>query len=479
MKVIFPDGELDNAAELGAITDRSARVWARSAGAAGVAAELRVAGRDPVATTIALSAETDWTGVAELALPEPAPDAAFACVVGGRTLHGRFAPTPGATASVTFGFGSCHRPFTIRDGRIVTRPNAGIYPAMRAELARNDARFLLLVGDQFYADELRSMSVYDDLPGDEEHPPPLDVALAAYRRLCRGFFAERGMRALRESFPTYCMWDDHDIVNNWGSTGPKSPLDRRLFEAADRTYREYQAPRNPAPLPAKPPYPWLMLHGDIAVLALDTRGARDDTTGTMLGAAQLAWAREQLSGAGLRDARTLFIVSSVPVVHVARWFTTMLELAPHRLTSSARDRWSTPDFIASRDALLDALFAWQAVAAARQVIILSGDVHAASAFTVRRRHGPGIMRQFVSSALSTPLVHVQMVFNRLVTRGVGALEPQLRIERHFLSLTNNYGLVRAEPLPGGGHRVRFVARAWTPKTGRLVTAGRLEALPAD
>ena len=215
METLFPDGRLEDGAELGAVDDRSVRVWVRRPGAPLVSASLEVEGVAPVVAATTVSPEADWTGALVLSLPAPAPDRPFTCVVGRRRLRGRLAPTPGSHTGLTFAFGNCHRPFTVATPgsgatlaatgvhpalaeafvrrrpatpaatkRVLCTDAAGIYPRMQAELARAGARFLLLVGDQVYSDELPTIDVRKNLTGDDRHPPSLDEAVAAYRTDC-------------------------------------------------------------------------------------------------------------------------------------------------------------------------------------------------------------------------------------------------------------------------------------------------------
>lgn len=473
MTSIFPDGELIQTVELGAIDDRSVRVWVRFADRMSVVASLESPGRVAVSQEIALSPWSDWTGAIVLALAEPAPGAPFSIAVGERRLAGHFAPEPGTATALTFGFGSCHMPYAEADGgEIVVRDaDAAIYPAIRSDLLRAGGQLLLLTGDQMYADGLEPFSVRDALHDDDR------AVLARYRRNYRGFFNQPGIRALRETFPTLCIWDDHEIYDNWGSTATKTPSDLRLFAAASHAYFEYQHTRNPGGDGAEPPFNWLHHWGDIAVLALDLRGARDYASGTMLGNRQWEWLQSWLTDDDASQVSTLFVVSSVPVTHTARWFTRGFDLVPERFSESIRDRWASTGFIASRDLLLDSLFAWQTDIPNRQVIILSGDVHCASAFTIRQRHGLGVIHQVTSSALTTPLVLEQILFNRTVVHGTNLLERRYRFKRHFLSLTHNYGGIRVEPLPDGGHQIIIAIRSWDARRQRLRTTGRLAVRP--
>jgi phosphodiesterase/alkaline phosphatase D-like protein len=476
----FPDGELDDAAEIGAVSDRVARIWVRRPGSDRVPVRLEVEGRDPVLGSVAVSAESDWTGAAELTLPDAAPDRPFTVTVNGRVLSGRFAPAAAAHLDFTFGFGSCHHPFALGpDGRLKLNDAAGIYPEMREELTAADARFLLLIGDQIYSDEIPSISIRDHLPGDEQHPPPLEIAVQAYRRITRGYLGEAGFRRVRETFPTLWMWDDHDIFNDWGSLLHESPLDKLLFAAANRVYREYQQRHDPTNLTDGdgPPYTFFYRFGTAGFLVLDLRGARNYEEGTLLGRKQWAIVQSFLQSEEAETLHTLFVVASVPVAHFSRWLVEAFQWLPTRLANDVRDRWSSRAFIDSRDALMDELFRWQTATPYRQAIVLSGDVHAASAFTVRDRRGAGVVRQFTSSAFTTPCIGLVRHLNRFATRASNLFEPRLRFQRHFVTLENNFGRVRLQALPSGGHRVEFAVRAWHPERQQLVHGGRVDVSP--
>jgi phosphodiesterase/alkaline phosphatase D-like protein len=366
------------------------------------------------------------------------------------------------------------------DGQVIIREaDAAIYPAIRDDLLRAGGQFMLLAGDQIYSDELKPISVRRALSSFGPDGPPDAELLDRYRRTYRGFFNQTGIRALRETFPTLCIWDDHDIFDNWGSTAEKSPTDHHLFAAACRAYSEYQHARNPDGDNDTPPFYWIQRWGDIAIVALDLRGARDYESGTMAGVEQWEWLHDWLTSQEASNIATMFVMSSVPVTHTARWFARSFDYVPKRFAESIRDRWCSTGFIDSRNRLLDALFAWEAAGQHRQAFFLSGDVHSASAFTIRERNGPGVIHQITSSAMTTPFSIKQIIFNRTVVHGTNLLERDYRFKRHFLSITHNYGGIRVEPLPDGGHRVIVAIRSWNPRRRRLRTTGRLVLTPED
>jgi len=467
--------ELGDAAELGAVSDRSVRVWVRRPDATQVSIRLEVEGHAPVVAWVRPSAETDWTAATELSLPEGAPDRAFVCTVGERRLTGRLAATPGAHTGLVFGFGSCHQPFQeASDGSIHTHAGAGLYPAAREHLREVDARFLLLLGDQLYSDALPSLNVRRGL--EEAASVSWEELLARYRRVTRFYFAHPGYRALREAFPTYCMWDDHEIFDNWGSQLKRSELDLRLFEAASRVFCEYQGLRNPGGCLGPPPYHFSFRHGDVGFLVLDMRSARDHEQGLMLGAGQWEWLRASLRD-GLEGVQTLFVCVTVPVAHSSRWLCKAFDRVPGHYGDSVRDRWSSGRFVECRDTFLADLFAWQARSPERQAFLLSGDVHAANGYSIHERGGTGVLQQFTSSAFSVlPDLEARML-NLVAARAPNRFEPRWRFRRHFQCHQNNFGTVRVEPLPAGGHRVTFQLMAWEPASRTLAPRGQMSSEP--
>ncbi|HEX8705038.1 MAG TPA: alkaline phosphatase D family protein [Myxococcaceae bacterium] len=469
--------ELGDAAELGALSDRAVRVWVRQPATTQVSVRLEVEGHSPVVASVSPAAETDWTAATELELPEPAPDRAFVCTVGERRLTGRLAATSGTHTGLVFGFGSCHQPFQeAPDGSLREHVGAGIYPVALEHLREVDARFLLLLGDQLYSDALPSWNV---------RRKPLEAAslsheelLERYRRVARLYFAQPGYRALREAFPTYCMWDDHEIFDNWGSHLTRSELDLRLFEAASRVFCEYQGLRNPGGRLGPPPYHFSFRHGDIGFLVLDMRGARNHERGLLLGAEQWEWFRAALRDELEREVQTLFIGVTVPVVHTARWLAKAFSRMPGMYGDSLRDRWSLGRFIEYRDAFLAELFSWQSRSPERQVFLLSGDIHAANAYSIHERSGTGVIHQFTSSAFSVLPDLEARALNLVASRAPNRFEPKWRFRRHFQCHENNLGTVRLEPLSVGGHRVTFQVMAWEPASRRLALRGQLASEPS-
>jgi alkaline phosphatase D len=468
------------AVELGAVDDRSVRIWVRQAGEPRVEGTLEVEGQRPVLGSVELSQATDWTGSIVFALDEPAPDCPFSCRVGARVLTGRLTPSPGTASTLGLAFGSCNLP--IRGdptGRIGWAQGALIYPAMRARMQAVGARLLLLIGDQLYSDIPAPISIPTAFDERREQRAVLfGEMLTAFRERYRLFFDAPGFRELREQFPTYCIWDDHEIVDAWGSQLERRPNDPVLFDAAARAYWEYQHQRNPGSR-ATPPFEYGFWFGDVGFFVLDLRGERDYDRKVLLGPSQWEALQSFLSECDRNGTTSVFVVASVPIAHVSRWAVLSLGWVHAAVEANIRDRWCSAGFIADRNRLLDTLIEWQTAAPTRQVFVLSGDVHAASAFTIRQRKGTGVIRQLNSSAFSHPLHGADLLLNRAATYLPNLFEPRYRFRRHALVYENNFGLVRLEPLPAGGHRVEFTVQAWQPRRRALRVGARIVCTPAN
>ncbi len=461
LRLEFPDGLLDHWACLGAVTDRAVRVWLRSPGVARVPVRLCVDERDGGAAAQAEATPDpahDGVAFVDVSLASAAPRARFTVEVGEQRLPGRFAAAPDAPAAFTFGFASCHQPFApAAGGRVEKHDRAGIYGPMRRILSDRAAEFLVLLGDQVYSDGVDGASVRDwSRARSEGAPPTVEEFVDAYRHLYRGYFNESGFRALLEAFPSVMTWDDHDIMNSWGSRLHTREDERRMFCAATRVYREYQWPHAArGSFDGDPPYAYDFWHGDAGFFVLDLRGIRSWKERVVLGCAQRDALEAFTQEATRRGTPTLFIVASIPLIHFSPHAVRVLQWVPGGHGSDIRDRWEADPFRAERDWTIALLGRWQQAAHGRQVIVLSGDVHAGAAFRVRDRVTGGVFHQWTSSSLSAPGGVAHAVANRVGTRLVNWGEARCVAVREGIEPRNNFGAVRVDPLPDGGHHIEF------------------------
>ena len=266
-------------------------------------------------------------------------------------------------------------------------------------------------------------------------------------------------------------WDDHDITEGWGALIDWSEVDWRVFRAAEATYREYQHTRHSgASVNDRATYHRSFWFGDVGFFMLDLRGVREYAYGRLFGDQQWHAFHRFLEEATERNTPTIFVVAGIPVVHHAPALVRLAERVHHKYGTDLRDRWSATPIIHERNRFLDLLLGWQSARPGRQVVLLSGDVHAGAAFTVESRKMPGRIQQWTSSPLSThaglPETLANVVGSALVNLG----EDEYHSERQALVLGNNFGLVQVTPLADGGHRVELQLYGYKPGKGvRVVT----------
>jgi len=145
---------------------------------------------------------------------------------------------------------SCHNPTKSKDdGEDGFRMWSAIPQIIKEN--ENNIRFAILGGDQIYADDWENRLL---------QATSLRERVKLYVEIYSEFWGNHHYRKVLCSMPSYLMWDDHDIMDGWGSRDDsfesgESPVFLqkwgRLFVAASLTFRKFQACRNGPPLSSK------------------------------------------------------------------------------------------------------------------------------------------------------------------------------------------------------------------------------------
>lgn len=344
------------------------------------------------------------------------------------------APPLETAGSFCFGVASCSR--MLRDAAPTRARRGAMWSRLGAELARRDAALLLGVGDQVYADEAwRALR--------RRRSPP--TARRAYWDAYQAQWDDPSLHAVWSQVPTYLTWDDHEIRNGWGSRRADArPEPRRRFRVAREVYQEFQHARNPAPTAPfdDDDLAYGFRYGDVGFLVLDLRGHRDvnRVRRPVLGEVQWrkiqAWLRREA-----RELGALFVVSSVPALHVKGLLVEIGAIA----ISDLQDQWTTRRNERELRDLLGLLFD---VANEQDipVVLLGGDVHVGTLATVRsakRRHARRpVLHQLASSPIANrpapgPVVDV-------VRQSAFEIEGGYRAEVVEVVAQRNFGLVDLE-----------------------------------
>ena len=108
-------------------------------------------------------------------------------------------------------------------------------------------------------------------------------------------------------------WDDHEIFDGWGSLLETSPLDWRLYRAAERTFVEYQHLHTAGTtLDTMPPFTAHTWHDDLGLFILDSRSERDYGGGRVIGVQQWQALDEFLNGSTELGVSTIFGYPAYP-----------------------------------------------------------------------------------------------------------------------------------------------------------------------
>jgi len=300
--------------------------------------------------------------------------------------------------------------------------------ALWEDLARKHAaepfHLLLLGGDQLYTDsmweELEALAAWAALPTNEgvkrEAPASLRQQVSNFfRTLYPRRWSQPEIAEALACIPTLMMWDDHDIMDGWGSYDKalnECDVYRCIFGSAREAFARYQlqcadAETHPLALPGQKQFTLGCRIGPLAVLALDMRSER--TADRVL--SQESWKvvydwLDALPSVQDGGPRHLFVMSSIPVIYPDfALLEAALGLFPGRqeLEDDLKDHWSSVTHRQERLRFIHRLLGFGARSGCR-VTLLSGDVHVGAVGVVRsQRAGAGeVINQLTSSGIVHP-----------------------------------------------------------------------------
>lgn len=380
-----------------------------------------------------------------------------------------------------FALFSCHMPYAV-SGLFEKRTDVtsmDMWDFLNATLQRHSDELDLVIagGDQCYSDGVETLDIWRHLnrtmrKEDGQLLPDEEAMLSWYRDIYRGYWGFNSVQQVFDSFPTYMIWDDHEIGDGWGShylsEGKADGLQRllpdsgqrglsyaegrelaqRMFRASRRAYVEYQHSHNPPTEQGN--FDYNFRRGGCAFYVLDGRGQRDIEREEyrILGQAQADRFRNWAEALTPEQTPFLFVVSAVPVLHTRA---ALVKADDQWLVSQAgldddlRDSWEHELHDNERAALMNALFA--AAAKGIRVAVLSGDVHVSAVFTIEDDKNNRIY-QLTSSAITYNLTRPQSWVLRLGAADNGETAEGYRFERLALYTESAYALVSVDPEKG-------------------------------
>lgn len=330
-----------------------------------------------------------------------------------------FSTQKSVLSNLSFALFSCHDPF--KKGR----GSEEIFDEIRNRLDEIGGEFVIAGGDQVYVDSsVKKLDIWRWLIRNKnrfKHYYPnreselIKEFVYYYRYIYRKYWSGEELLDLFSSYPVYMIWDDHEIMDGWGSysddelsdkldtwlewenKGLNLFLARAMFKAAKRVYYEYQHSHNPSTNANV--WDYSFDRKGVGFYCLDMRGAhqfKKGGTDNLLGKKQMSRFKSWLSKSAA-DNKALFVVSPVPVLH---WSSTVVNVADiSTAKDDFRDEWDHESNHTERNILLDAVFE----ASEKHdipIVFLSGDVHCAASFKLSRPKSGGRVYQLTSSGVT-------------------------------------------------------------------------------
>ena len=381
----------------------------------------------------------------------------------------------------SFGLYSCHMPFKVNKRFKHTEVlNMDVWEYLYATLVRHrDTRknldFVIAGGDQVYTDGVSTLNIWQHLNRVMRKEkgrllPDVETMVSWYRDIYRGYWGFDVVRRVFSAFPTYMIWDDHELGDGCGSyfraADDKDELHEilgkfeakgltrkegwklvdRMKEAATQVYQEYEHSHNP--VTGKGQYDYSFTHKKCAEFyVLDGRGDRDINRAShkILGREQMDRFRQHVAGLHAEQTRFLFVVSAVPVQHMSSSLVNMaggILMDKLNLDDDLRDAWEWEGHKQERKELMEILFG--AAKKGIRVCILSGDVHVSAVFSLSDSENNKIY-QLTSSAITYNLSKAQAFILSSGVPDEGETEEGYHFERLALRTEPSYALINVKP----------------------------------
>jgi alkaline phosphatase D len=451
---------------VGGLSATSANLWARADGAgilhAWVGQTPDLSEAQLVGQSLPLSAPNGFAGVAPVQDLTPDTHYHYALILDDTPPDPRKGPypefttfpPPGQKAPFAFAIGSCFRPEGEHEGQI--------FQALEARRQHDNLRFILLMGDQIYADAYQHNGI-----------GKIAATLDDYRAVYHHTWKRPPLRHLLANLPAFMTLDDHEVDDDWCWSDSQRrqasipwwnwvkrrvrglrprELSRQRVQDALKAYWEHQgmhaptfhlpphfdqtsrytlAPNDPGSLA------YSFTFGAAAFFVLDARTCRvrskKEQQKTILGDDQ--WAAF--------EAWLLSVQHTYPL----KFLVTSSALLMRLLVDVLYDRWG--GFRSERDRFLGLL----ADNHIEGVYLLSGDLHAAHAVSAELETPSGHplpLWEFCATPFEqrTPWL-AQYTFNPVPFGRVK------RLRRHFTIARPNFGVVRVNFADTGEPQVAF------------------------
>ena len=295
---------------------------------------------------------------------------------------------PGKNEAINIAYASCNGFHHPRD-RNKEKEDYALWHKMKNEQAQQPYHLLIMGGDQIYADELPMspaaphLNQWFNLSEKQKLQTNDSVEIhqeldALFERQYFNTWGQTDIMTMLASVPSVMMWDDHDIIDGWGSYHKEKqlcPIFQAIFHWANTYFRLFQLRGMNQPLLDKNHHAsYCLLFRRQLIVAMDNRSER--RIKRIMSKQHRKLIREKVFELS-SSADNIFLLSAVPVVYPDfERVEKIIGFIPYirQWQDDIRDHWRASGHREERFELIQWLLS-EPMQKFEQRFILSGDVH--------------------------------------------------------------------------------------------------------